>query len=55
MRHVHYSDRPAVGNHINWSGLLWTVLVIGALVWLVWWLGGVISGDAALFDWLPGR
>jgi hypothetical protein len=54
MRHVHYSGRPAVGHHANWGGMLTTLILIAAFVYLVWWLVGVIQGDVAIFDWLPG-
>jgi hypothetical protein len=53
MRHVYYPDRPAVGHHINWGVVLTTVIFLAAFVYLVWWLAGLIQGDAALFDWLP--
>jgi hypothetical protein len=54
MRHVYYPDRPAVGHQTNWGGLLTTLLFIAAFAYLVWWLVGLIQGDAALFDWFPG-
>jgi hypothetical protein len=54
MRHVHYSDRPAVGHQINWGGVLMTVVFIAVVAYLAWWIVGLIQGDAALFDWLPG-
>lgn len=52
MRHAHYADPPTVG-HINWVGLFKTLLFIAAFVVLVWWVVGLIAGDAALVDWLP--
>ena len=53
MRHVYYSD-PAFGhNHVNWGGVILTALFIAAFACLVWWVVGLIAGDAALFNWLP--
>jgi hypothetical protein len=54
MRHVRYSNRPPGAHSTSWGGVLKTLILIAAFAYLVWWLVGVVQGDAALVDWLPG-